>query len=136
MPDADLLALARNARECAEEALSRAETFLDPESRQKKREIAGRYDRLAERLEQVAALDALAANTRLDGATVDIKLMGAMTFSVADALASIHIPFLFMTGYGRAIPFRHANVRRLEKPVTPTVVCRELEGLMFGASVK
>ena len=54
MSDANLLALARNARERAEEAWTRAETFLDPESRQKKREIAERYERLAERLEQAA----------------------------------------------------------------------------------
>jgi len=83
-----------------------------------------------------AALDAIVANTVLDGAAVDIKLTGTMSFSVADVLAAIHIPFLFVTGYGQDIPLRHANVCRLEKPVTPTVVCRALEGLMFGASMK
>jgi CheY-like chemotaxis protein len=80
-----------------------------------------------------AALDAIAMR-RLDGATVDIKLMGQMCLSVADALAACNIPFLFVTGYGQYVPFRHANVRRLQKPVAPSAVCRALEGALSGAS--
>jgi hypothetical protein len=56
MPEVeDLLALVRNARDRAAECWTRAETFRDPESRQKMREIAERYERLAERLEQAAS---------------------------------------------------------------------------------
>jgi CheY-like chemotaxis protein len=79
-----------------------------------------------------AALHAIAIG-RLDGATVDVKLMGQMCFSVADALAASNIPFLFVTGYGQHIPFRHANVRQLQKPIAPSAVCLALEGAMSGA---
>jgi len=74
-----------------------------------------------------AAIDAI-ANTYLDGATLDIKIRGEMAFPVADALAARNIPFIFLTGYGAAdVPARHANVTRVEKPVAPSMVCRELE---------
>jgi hypothetical protein len=50
-----------------------------------------------------------------------------MTFQVADTLTARNIPFVFLTGYGAAdVPARHANIRRVEKPVTPHVVCRAL----------
>ncbi len=50
-----LLTLAREARERAEEVLTRAETFQDAHAKQKMREIAAEYEKLAERLEQAAA---------------------------------------------------------------------------------
>jgi hypothetical protein len=52
MPDLNLLVLASHARERAEEALTRAETFQDPEARRIMFEIAERYQKLAQRLEQ------------------------------------------------------------------------------------
>jgi CheY-like chemotaxis protein len=77
-----------------------------------------------------AALDVI-ANTPLDGVTLDLKLKGEMTLAVADTLAARNIPFIFLTGYGAAdVPARHANVSRVEKPVTPGVVCRALEAAM------
>ena len=79
-----------------------------------------------------AALDAI-ETTQLDGATVDIKLRGQMTFSVPDVLAARYIPFLFVTAYAQYVPSRHANVRRLQKPVTPFIIRRALEGAMSGA---
>ena len=81
-----------------------------------------------------AALDII-ANIRLDGATLDLKLAGEMTFRVADTLAAHNIPFIFLTGYGAAdVPARHANVRRVEKPVTPGAVCRALEAAIAAHS--
>jgi hypothetical protein len=50
-----LLTLAREARERAEEVLTRAETFQDAGAKQKMREIAAEYEKLAERLERAAA---------------------------------------------------------------------------------
>jgi hypothetical protein len=50
-----LLTLAREARERAEEVLTRAETFQDAYAKQKMREIAAEYENLAQRLEQAAA---------------------------------------------------------------------------------
>jgi DNA-binding response OmpR family regulator len=70
-----------------------------------------------------AALDVI-GSTGLDAATLDIKLMGEKAFPVADALTARNIPFVFLTGYGaNDVPARHANVNRVEKPVTPAVIC-------------
>ena len=55
MPDLRLLALARDARERAKEILARAVTFNDASAREGMREIAEKYEKLAERLEQAAA---------------------------------------------------------------------------------
>jgi hypothetical protein len=54
MPDQTLLSLAREARERAEEALTRAETFYDAEAREAMLRIAANYIKLAERLELYA----------------------------------------------------------------------------------
>jgi ActR/RegA family two-component response regulator len=81
-----------------------------------------------------AALDII-AHTRLDGATLDLKLEREMTFQVADTLAARNIPFVFLTGYGAAdVPARPANVTLVEKPVTPGVVCRALEAAIAAHS--
>jgi two-component system, response regulator PdtaR len=77
-----------------------------------------------------AALDAI-ANTSVDGATLDIKILREMSFAVADVLADRHIPFVFFTAYGAdAVPARHANVMLIEKPTRADVVCRALESAM------
>jgi hypothetical protein len=55
MPDQRLLSLAREARDRAEELLVKAETFKDADAKQKMREIAAKYVKLAEKLEQAAA---------------------------------------------------------------------------------
>ena len=81
-----------------------------------------------------AALDVL-GNTNLDGVTLDIKLMGEMAHPVADVLADRDIPFVFLTGYDAgAVPARHANVHRVEKPMTPDVVRRALEATFAARS--
>jgi len=83
----------------------------------------------------IDALDAIASKD-LDGAIVDINLSGKAAFPVADALADRHIPFVFATGYLVAghIPARHANVRRFEKPIPPSIICRALEEAMHEAT--
>jgi PAS domain S-box-containing protein len=81
-----------------------------------------------------AALNKI-ANTVLDGVILDLNLRGEMAFPVADALAVRHIPFIIMTGASAraAVPDRHANVSCLQKPVTPYVICRQLQAI-FDAS--
>jgi PAS domain S-box-containing protein len=76
------------------------------------------------------ALDVI-ANTGLDGAVIDLNLTGEMAFPVADALAARHIPFVIMTGFNAraVVPARHASVSCLQKPVTPYIICRELEAI-------
>ena len=54
MPDGELLSLAMELRARGEEMLARAETFRDADVRQKMREIAAGYEKLAQRLEQHA----------------------------------------------------------------------------------
>ena len=82
-----------------------------------------------------SALDAI-KNTDLDGAILDINLMGRVAFPVADALADRRVPFVFATGceISDGLPARHANVRRLEKPTPPDVVCDALEAAIAAHS--
>jgi two-component SAPR family response regulator len=93
----------------------------------------------AEVIGPVASVDAaldLISNTHVDGATLDIKLLGNTTFEVADVLAARDIPFVFLTGYGaRDVPARHANVSRVEKPVTPDVVSRAVKAAIAARSI-
>ena len=55
MSDQTLLELARDARDRAEEILSRAETFHDAHTKQNMRELAAKYVELAQKLENSAA---------------------------------------------------------------------------------
>jgi hypothetical protein len=48
----NLLSLASDFRARAEEILTRAETMHDPDTRQKMREVAAGYEKLAQRVEQ------------------------------------------------------------------------------------
>jgi DNA-binding response OmpR family regulator len=75
-------------------------------------------------------------NTDLDGAILDINLRGREAFSVADALADWHVPFVFATGceISDSIPARHANVHRFEKPTPPDVICDALEAAIVAHS--
>ena len=52
MPHAKLLSLARDFRARAEEILTRAEAMHDADTRQKMREVATGYEKLAQRVEQ------------------------------------------------------------------------------------
>jgi DNA-binding response OmpR family regulator len=80
-----------------------------------------------------AALDVI-ANTELDGVILDVNLRGEMAFPVADVLADRHIPFVFMTALDAGdIPSRHANVCRVQKPVSTEVICGALEATIFAA---
>lgn len=75
------------------------------------------------------ALDLLDGTPRLDGAVLDINVRGEMAYPVADALIARRIPFVFVTGYDKAvIPRRYADVIRCEKPVSARDVGRALFG--------
>jgi DNA-binding response OmpR family regulator len=82
------------------------------------------------------ALD-LVANSDLDGASLNVKLMDETSLKVADALADRNVPFLFWTGCDDRdeIPARHAKVSFLEKPAPLKKVRRALEA-MLGARRK
>jgi CheY-like chemotaxis protein len=66
-----------------------------------------------------------------DAASLDVNLGGETVYPLADALIARAVPFVFTTGYDRAaIPPAYAHIRRLEKPVEPEMVLRELEQLL------
>jgi hypothetical protein len=54
MPDLKLLGLARSLRARAEEVLAKAETMKDASAKQKMRDVAASYKKLARSLEQHA----------------------------------------------------------------------------------
>lgn len=64
------------------------------------------------------ALDLIDDAPHLDGAVLDLDVGGEMAFPVADAPIERGVPFVFATGYDRAvIPPRYGAVARCEKPV-------------------
>jgi two-component SAPR family response regulator len=64
------------------------------------------------------ALDEI-ANVSLDGAVLDVNLEGEQSFPVAEYLASLGVPFIFLTGYdsAAAFPDEFHSAPRLSKPV-------------------
>lgn len=62
------------------------------------------------------ALGAVAPGA-LDAALVDVNLGGERAYPLADALAAAGVPFVFLTGYGRAgVDPRYAEAAVLPKP--------------------
>lgn len=75
------------------------------------------------------ALDLIGENEELDGAVVDLNLLGEMAFPVADALGERGVPFVFATGYDQAsIPPCYRHVTRCEKPVAVPKIAHALFG--------
>jgi hypothetical protein len=81
-----------------------------------------------------AALD-LIARAPLDGAVLDIKLAGELSFPVAAALIERDIPFLFLTGYDDlVVPPQYRAMRRLEKPTDMRLLAEIVTGSFGQAS--
>jgi DNA-binding response OmpR family regulator len=79
--------------------------------------------------EALAALD----SRKPDLALLDVNLGGTMSFPVADALRDRGIPFLFLTGYGRAgIPAAYADCLVLQKPFRRKELEAHLAQLLHG----
>lgn len=69
----------------------------------------------------------------VDGAILDVNLVGEKVFPVADTLLARGIPFLFATGYGASdLPPRWRDVPRFEKPVDARALARALLGEVAG----
>jgi DNA-binding response OmpR family regulator len=70
--------------------------------------------------EALRLVDMAAADGGLSAAVLDINLGGEVVMPVADALASLGVPFLFTTGYGEGCDRgQHAAAPMLEKPFGP-----------------
>ena len=71
----------------------------------------------------------------LDGAVLDIKLIGQPCFPVCDILLARHIPFMFLTAYGKDVlallPARYRAARVISKPFEPGEM-REAVSRMLG----
>jgi DNA-binding response OmpR family regulator len=82
----------------------------------------------------VAEAHATMADNRLDGALLDIRLRNGTSFPLADILAVLNIPFLFVSGLSSAlIPYTHRDRPLFDKPYETDEVIRALEGLIRGA---
>lgn len=81
-----------------------------------------------------AAALVLLRTRRPDAAVLDVNLSEGTSFPVADALASIAVPFLFVTAADKATrPERHAAVPWLPKPAEASTTVRELRRLLDAA---
>lgn len=75
----------------------------------------------------------LIEETSPDAAVLDINLDGEEVFPVVERLAARGIPFLFLTGYGRAgLQGRWSEAPVLQKPFLPADLARHLGQLVAG----
>jgi CheY-like chemotaxis protein len=75
------------------------------------------------------ALALVAAESRLDGAVLDINLRNDKVYPVAEALRARNVPFVFTTGYDAwLVPEAFAEVRRLDKPVDIRALVESISG--------
>jgi DNA-binding response OmpR family regulator len=74
----------------------------------------------------------VASEESLDGATLDINLDGGRVDPVAEILAKRHIPFLFVTAYGRSdLPTSFNDSPLLNKPFNDQVLLEKIRGLRW-----
>jgi DNA-binding NtrC family response regulator len=79
----------------------------------------------------VTASFALMAEHTLDGALLDIRLRGETSFPLADVLAVLGIPFVFVSGLSSALmPYPHRNRPLFDKPYEARDVIATLAGLV------
>jgi CheY-like chemotaxis protein len=77
------------------------------------------------------ALQILATAGPIDLAVLDINLEDEAVYPVADLLAIQGVPFLFATGYSRAlVPAQYQHVPRWEKPFDPQTLAQALPNLL------
>ena len=83
----------------------------------------------------VAAAFALMADHTLDGALLDIRLRGETSFSLADVLAVLGIPFVFVSGLSSALmPYPHRDRPLFDKPYEMQDVIATLARLLRPAA--
>lgn len=80
------------------------------------------------------ALACLGGGEHLDAAVLDINLRGETCYPIANALRARGVPFVFATGYDRAVvPAAYQDVPRWEKPFDPDFLVRVLPELAVDA---
>lgn len=84
-------------------------------------EVVGPVSRVRE------ALDIVRSGGHLDGAVLDVNLVGEMIWPVAEALTARGVPVVLATGYDQgAIPADRASLPHCQKPVEARVIARAL----------
>lgn len=79
----------------------------------------------------VAAAHAAMAANRLDGALLDIRLRNETSFPLADVLAVLGIPFVFVSGLSSALmPYTHRERPLFDKPYESAEVIATLARLI------
>ena len=79
----------------------------------------------------VAVAFGLMADHMLDGALLDIRLRGETSFALADVLAVLGIPFVFVSGLSSALmPYTHRDRPLFDKPYETHHVIATLADLM------
>lgn len=74
---------------------------------------------------------AMAAETPIDAAILDLNLNGEHTYPVAEALTRRGIPFIFATGYGgNGVSDRFRSTPTLQKPFQRIGLERALDAVM------
>lgn len=83
----------------------------------------------------VAASFSLMADHTLDGALLDIRLRGETSFALADILAVLGIPFVFVSGLSSALmPYTHRERPLFDKPYNARDVIAALARLVKQTS--
>ena len=84
----------------------------------------------------VAAAHAAMADNRLDGALLDIRLRNETSFPLADVLAVLGIPFVFVSGLSSALmPYTHRERPLFDKPYESGEVIATLARLIRDLEV-
>ena len=92
-----------------------------------RRGLAGAGAQIIGPVGSVAQAEAALETGDFDCAVLDLNLHGETADVVADQLKIMEIPFSIATGYGSsAIPARHEDVPRLEKPFDPAQVVEQI----------
>lgn len=79
----------------------------------------------------VAAAHAAMADNKLDGALLDIRLRNETSFPLADVLAVLNIPFVFVSGLSSALmPYTHRERPLFDKPYDDVAVISALAALI------
>ena len=83
----------------------------------------------------VAGAHAAMADNRLDGALLDIRLRNETSFPLADVLAVLNIPFVFVSGLSSALmPYTHRERPLFDKPYEVHDVIATLARLLQPAA--
>jgi DNA-binding response OmpR family regulator len=97
--------------------------MLEDDLRQNGFAVVGPFTRLEQAREAAATED-------FDLALLDVNMNGQMAYPVADTLVARQIPFIFLTGYGRAaLPEHLRGARCVPKPYDPAVLIEEVKRL-------